>query len=723
MNQAKIALITLVAVLLGFQLLDRFNEPARMKAVKESLDAQARAFEQLSQELNTLSQSIADQQAQLRFGNEAREGAAEAAQASQDKIYAELGRIRKNLEGLEVRAVASGTQSDAGSTTQAPADQAAVTEPQTPGDDAATTTPLPAGDGLVRENGNFLLPPRTDYFHPDRIGGTLHSFSSTPPGLNPIIENAADVSSLHGLCNGSLATRDSAEPAKWRSELATSVLIENDYHTYTFALRRGVMWQVPSLARTDPENFGWLDKPFELTAHDFVFYVEMAKHEDVQAPQAKAYFDDLDRAEALDDYTLRLHWKRKVYTSLGTSMGLEPLPRHIYSKDQSGNALPAEQISLAFNKHWFDEQRGMTGVGRYVLWDYEADKQIRLRRNPRFWGAGDHFDYRDYNCSIRDPEAKLTSFKNGQVESYSLTPTQYKTNILDGREGRFNADKPREGEIAFERTKGLVYYYIGWNMRRPLFSDRRVRQALSHAFPKQRIIDEVFFGLGQPAVGNVHPDSAYFNDQLKDYDFDLDRAQELLFQAGWEDSNGDGLLDKTIDGTSVPFSFKVKYYANSPEWDRTLGVYQAQLRKLGIEMTPLPLEWKLLVRVYEDRDFDAVGGGWRMSYEVDFEQLWHSKYAEEPRSSNHCGFADPEADKLAEELRVTFDLEERKRVARAFQAIIHREQPYTFFRTGEGVFAWHNRSTDSANLGGVVDALETLHPFYNRDSSYWYIKE
>jgi len=256
-----------------------------------------------------------------------------------------------------------------------------------------------------------------------------------------------------------------------------------------------------------------------------------------------------------------------------------------------------------------------------------------------------------------------------------------------------------------------------------MFSDRRVRQALSHAFPKHRVIDEVFFGLGQPQVGNVHPDSDYYHEGLQDqdYDYDLNRAQELLFEAGWEDSNGDGLLDKMINGERHDFRFEIKYYANSPEWDRTLGIYQSQLRKLGIEMKTLPLEWKLLVRVYEDRDFDAVGGGWRMGYEVDFEQLWHSKFADEPRSSNHCGFRNPEADVLAEQLRETFDFEERKRIAREFQEIIHREQPYTFFKSSESVFAWQNRGPQA--LGGVAEALDKLHPFYNRDLSYWYLRE
>ena len=91
-----------------------------------------------------------------------------------------------------------------------------------------------------------------------------------------------------------------------------------------------------------------------MTAHDFVFYVNTIKNTDVDSPSLRAYFDDLETAEAIDDYTLRLTWSKKVYSSLSTSFALEPLPRHIYKFDQNGEEYNAAQFGAAFNDHWFD---------------------------------------------------------------------------------------------------------------------------------------------------------------------------------------------------------------------------------------------------------------------------------------------------------------------------------------------------------------------------------
>lgn len=599
---------------------------------------------------------------------------------------------------------------------------AAGTAPQ------GAATPAAERDGKPRLSVNFLLPYDASHFDPDQVRGTWVEFEASPKGLNPIIDNSATASDVASLCNDRLASLHPAHPQLWSESLATSLLISEDYQTYTFTIRPGVRWQRPEIARQS--DFAWLDRDVELTAHDFAFYLDMVMNADVESPHLKAYYEDLASWRAIDDLTLEIKWKRKVYTSLAASMGLEPLPRHIYGANADGTPIPAERLGATFNEHWFDQARQFVGVGAYLLDEWTPDEAISFRRNPDYWGAPLHFERIRWDGAVKLPDPQLVGFKNGQAHTLAVTPTQYKSEILDHHEKRFAAiddNHPkagRTGELGWERVRSSNYSYIGWNQRLPMFADKRVRRALTHAFPKERIIREVFFGLGRPQVTNVHPDSVYFNGDLPDVAFDLGQAKLILAEAGWTDSDGDGWIDREIQGRRVPFRFTLKYYANSPEWDSTLLIYRNELRKVGIDMTPRSYEWKELIRVYEDKDFEAVAGAWRFGLEVDFYQLWHSSAADEPRSSNHIGFRNARADELANDLRTTFDTDERVRIAREFQALIHDEQPYTFFRSGEGIFAWQNKGTNRADqlryLDGVIDGLDAYHPLFNREPLRWH---
>jgi len=585
----------------------------------------------------------------------------------------------------------------------------------------------PVRNGFHKLGEDFLLPP-DDRFDPDRLRGTLREFGSTPKGLNSILENASTNSSIDAYVNDSLCERDDVDPARWRAGLATELVITDDFKTYTFKIRKGVRWHVPPIAYR--AQYSWLNKEVELTAHDFVAYVEMIRNPDTECPQAKVYWEDLESIEALDDHTLRLRWKEKIYTSIASSMALEPLPRHVYLVDQNGKPYPEATVGVQFNKHWFDQAKQHIGVGPYRLTRFEPKVEMTFERNPDYWGATLHFSEIRWDLEVEEPLPMLTGFKNGDVHASVLTPQFYKTEILDRGEPRFAAADPddplagRTGELGWEQFKRQAYSYIGWNMRRALFRDKRVRQAMTYAFPQERIIDEVYMGLGEPQHTNVHPDTPYANLDLDPYGYSLAKASQLLSEAGWEDTDGDGWRDKMIEGKRVPLAFVCKHYADSKEWTRTLDLFRESLGKIGVDMTSQPLEWPQLLKVYEDRDFEAVSGGWLMGFEVDFKQVWHSGEADKPKGSNHVGFKNERADEIAEALRSTFDIEERIRLAHEFQAIIHEQQPYTFFRSSEAIFIWQNLpSPGRDSLGGVVWGLEYLHPFNTRSHKNWYLRD
>ncbi len=117
-------------------------------------------------------------------------------------------------------------------------------------------------------------------------------------------------------------------------------------------------------------------------------------------------------------------------------------------------------------------------------------------------------------------------------------------------------------------------------------------------------------------------------------------------------------------------------------------------------------------------------GAWQMDWDIDYYQLWHSSQAEQQGGSNHCGFINKRVDELAEKLRVTFETPERIAIAKEIQAIINEEQPYTFFRSGEGIFCWqnHGKSAKDLYLDGITEGFDRLNPLVSRSRLYWHFR-
>ena len=228
------------------------------------------------------------------------------------------------------------------------------------------------------------MAPNFEHFHQEWVGGTRKTFRETPDKINPITSSSATASDMEGLVNDSLASRHPATMDRWSQSLATSCIISDSYTSYVFTIRQGVYWQRPQCA-IEP-GFEWLGKEVELTAHDFVFYLDMALHEEVIAPHLKAYLEDVESYRAIDDYTFEVRWAKRDYSSLSTVMSLSPLPRHIYTFNPDGSPMNPDLIGVTFNKHWFDEKLQMVGVGPYVLTEYTPDRIVSFERNPGLLG-------------------------------------------------------------------------------------------------------------------------------------------------------------------------------------------------------------------------------------------------------------------------------------------------------------------------------------------------
>jgi peptide/nickel transport system substrate-binding protein len=246
-----------------------------------------------------------------------------------------------------------------------------------------------------------------------------------------------------------------------------------------------------------------------------------------------------------------------------------------------------------------------------------------------------------------------------------LTPIQY-TKQTDTPFFRDNFRK--------YRYPAFQYTHLAFNQKHPWFSDKRVRQAIAYAVDKNEIVDVVLFGLGTPATGPYVPNTWPYNPNVKRYDYNPQKAKELLKEAGWEDRDGDGILDK--DGR--PFSFTILTNAGNALRKNTATIIQWRLRKIGIKVDIRTVEWSTFVNQFIDKKrFEAVLLGWSIGLDADQYDIWHSSKTG-PKELNFISYKNPEIDRLLEEGRGTFDKEKRKKCYFRMQEIIAEEQPYTF---------------------------------------------
>jgi ABC-type transport system substrate-binding protein len=534
----------------------------------------------------------------------------------------------------------------------------------------------------LQSPGNILVADPMPILPPDaKQGGTLYvHFGSNPKGFNVLAENGADVQELYAYLSTPLIQRQRTDPSKWEPGLAYSMVTPDEGLTYTFKLREDFVWQKPIV--DDPEGFAWLEGEHKVTAHDVKFMMDMVMNDQVtgSAP-LRSYYEKLESYRAVDDFTFEIKFSDKEFAQRTVALpALMPIPEFLYAFDPFGERYEEEIIGQKFQEHWY--KLGI-GCGAYQMTESESGVKIVLERHAAYPLGGNAFDKVVYRI-LPDQNAPPRMLRTKELHLAQLQPGQYRTEVLNG-----DADSPfKNGELSAGEWWTHSFFYIGWNMRKPLFKDKRVRQAMSHAFNGDKMLDDVFLGLGERCTGPMPTFLPFYDKGVPGYNFDLDRAAALLAESGWVDSNDDGIRDKMIDGQKKEFVFDLVVYGNSDEYTTLGSIFSEDLAQIGVKMNVKPMEWSLLLKKVNDREFDAVTLAWVSSPDVDFNQIWHSTQADMPKSSNHVGFKNDEADAIIEEMKTAFEFRDRVDLAHRFHNLLHDEQPYTFFYTRKRAGYW-----------------------------------
>jgi len=411
------------------------------------------------------------------------------------------------------------------------------------------------------------------------------------------------------------------------------------------------------------DDLTWSDgKP--ITAHDVVFSFQVIMSSSVPVPAMRSGTDKIKWITAYDDHTLVFFHKESLATNIW-NVNFSVIPKHIYEKSIRKD--PTLQDSDYHVKYENDPVVG----GPYIITKRQRGNEIVLEHREA-WYMHEEKQVRDkpYFKQIRfrvikEPSVTLLALKKGEIEEMILNPEQWKTQTDDDDFYKNNT-----------KAYGLewVYFYFGWNCKTVFFEDVRVRKAMSYAFDHKELLDKLRYGLDEPCNGVFHRTSRWApKNPPAAYTRDLDKAEELLEEAGWLDHDGDGILDKEIDGRTVPLEFSV-LCANTPTSVAVCSLLKESLDQIGITCNVKPLEYTVLQEKCRAHKFQAMYGGWGTGADPDTsENIWGTG-----EGRNYVQYHNPKIDRLFAEGRREFDPEKRAEIYAQIHQILYENQPYTW---------------------------------------------
>ena len=464
--------------------------------------------------------------------------------------------------------------------------------------------------------------------------------------ITPLISQDVYASNVQSYVQESLLSRN-PDTLEWEGLIARSWEIGEDGLTIAFRLRDGVTFSD--------------GRP--LTAGDVAFTFAFIMNEAIAAPRDRAYLEKIESVEATSPLDVVFRFREPYFNALALAGGMAVMPRHFY---EPYLAEPAT----------FNESKGLLlGSGPYRLADPKSWTPdlglVELARNPRYWGpVAPSFDRLLWKV-IENDSARLTTFRNRDIDAYTARPREY--------QGLRDDAALTAQARSFEFMNAVAgYSYIGWNQRRggepTRFADRRVREAMTWLTDRARIIDEIMLGHAEPAVSPFSPRSRQHDPAIEPRAFDPNRAAALLAEVGYEDRDGDGVLE---DEAGEPFAFELVYYQENEDTERMVLFLKDLYARAGVHLKPVPAEWPVMLDLLGKRDFDAITLGWTSGVETDVYQMFHGSQTEDGGDNfvhfRHAGF-----DRLVNEARATVREEERMPLWQAVERIFHEEQPYTF---------------------------------------------
>ena len=569
----------------------------------------------------------------------------------------------------------------------------------------AGSSGAPAGAAAIPPVGDLL---RGNPHAP--VGGTLRqNLRQQPQVLHPL--NATDLygNQILDQIYETLAQVD-VDRLQHLPLLAARWEVSADKKTFTFHLNPAARWQ-------DGRPVTAADVKF---SYDILFHPKLRTRAKWQA-----YLGQFSGAEALDAQTVRFTAREDHYLNFINLAGLRIVPQHAFG-DGDPNETPLAKQPL--------------GSGPFAFQAWNRGQSVILKRHEGYWGRGLPQNAGRYNMErllyrfVSAEKVALEAFKKGDLDLIELTPEQWVRETpapdflpapvpppaaLPAATATHPASLPaatatltpppgrQRFKLEVRNQAPRRYRYVGYNLESPLFRDKRVRRALGMLFDRDTFSQKFYHGMQVKAVGPFEVGSRYTSPAVKPLPFSVPDAIRLLREAGWTDTNGDGLVDR--DGQALRFTVLTA----DPEVSvKILTLAQSAMRQAGVELNIKVVDWSTLLSLIDEFRFDAVLLGWTREPWPDPGPLWHSRSAVRG-GLNLVRYKNPEVDRLIDAGTRSLPDAERVQLFRRVHELIAEDQPYTFLME------------EDRSLYAYASTLRQVRPFYGLalGEDYWWFAE
>ncbi|PJB14796.1 MAG: hypothetical protein CO118_06740 [Flavobacteriales bacterium CG_4_9_14_3_um_filter_32_8] len=452
-----------------------------------------------------------------------------------------------------------------------------------------------------------------------------------------------------------------------------------------------------------------------ITAKDVEFALKVILNPKVDNPNQKPYYEFIKDIVFYENDSLQCTFICKnVYLLAEVFSGdLVLLPKKIYdpkglmdeftisdlveNSEKLASNKKIIEFATAFNSEKYQRDAAwIQGCGPYLLEEWQTGQKIVLKRKENWWGdqlkdQGMYFNIHPSKIvfqTINDQTTAKEALKGGEIDVMRGIKAQDFNELKKTKKftDNFNSYTPPQ----------MAYTYLGINVKKPMFSDKRTRQALAHLIDVDKIIDVIVLGYGTKAIGPEHPSQKkQFNNNIQPYDFNPDKAKTLLAEVGWKDRDGDGILDNTIAGEKLKFELSYIYNQGNDARKAVGLMFQEEARKVGIIVNVVAQDWSIFIENNQQHNFDMYYGGFISSpIPSDYKQIYHTSSYN--GGSNYTGFGNDVTDALIDSIRGEIDEDKRAVLNYKFQEIVHDECANIFLYYPTEKIAIHKRFSNTA---------------------------
>ncbi len=467
------------------------------------------------------------------------------------------------------------------------------------------------------------------------------------------------------------------------------------------------------------------DNGTPITAKDMEFTLKMIFNPNIKAIQAyKGYFESVKTLiiDPANPKKFTVVFKEYYFIGLESLCNVPVFPKYHYDAPGNMDAITLDALlQQPIDSQLLADPKLKAFADDFVLPKYATDisqisgsnaykvvlfneQEIKLAKKDNWWGNKLADKYPQLQAYPKQIEYKLVTqdptleamLKNGELEfADRVTPAKF----IEWR------DNPLLNSL-YDFSTGWAPQYnkILLNQTNAKLADKRVRQALAYAVDYDYLINNAAKGLAKRIASPVSEERAYFNKNVPQYPFNIDKAKDLLSQAGWTDSNGDGTVDKMINGQRVELTLEFLTSNSVKIGEIVSASLEQSFKRAGIGLKIVSLESKEVLGRAINGQYECTLSATGISPTwIEFYQQYHSKSMAPTFGDNRSRFSNTTADSLIVLIRTTTDDAQRNAAYMRMQEILNDELPEIY------LYSPLQRYIVSKKINGVIS---TNHPGY-----------